>query len=472
MKRAMITTSRAAAAIALVAGLALAAPFAEAGPRLSDTERVELREAWRAIRPTWREFVRFSASQSPGESGGESGAAGASGATKAFKASYEGFTLLSPSLSSDALREARRQFRQTRREKRKEFRKQWIEARANDLQQQEPAGASAAVANVPEPEPTLLEKEQARIPAVIQRLGGKESLGRYVPSYTINRYNYRTRKHGIVYPSTRTGVKDDILRDSSKAFKRHGPMDHKISWGMHYIPWEKIELLLSIADVATDAKAVNGVTVLTAEDGEDYHHLGAWMDHVGFFAQTGFAPGQRPESIPKKYDEFYVTYILGDESNSLPETKATYKGAVFGHDHGPGGIDELVRGSVELSYSPERVHSWAGDYYPGRIDAFITIDNHPKLKTIEAIAMPGREDGSFGRISATFENSKINGELRAKSYGHTHRGLNINLDFYGPNHEEVAGSFYASQDYNQLSQVFYGEEGFLVIGVLGAKRQP
>ncbi|MBC6407006.1 MAG: transferrin-binding protein-like solute binding protein [Rhodobacteraceae bacterium] len=432
------TSSRAAVAIALVAGFALAAPFAEASPRLSDAERIEFREAWRAIRPTWREFRKLSVSQSPGASG-ESSAAGASGASKA---SYGGFTLLSPSLSSAELREARRQFRQTRREKRKEFRKQWIEAREKEqLIEQELARAATAINTLlNDGYDATLDQDTTR--GYIFVFDGLH------PSYNVTIsggfYTFGDRGCGFGASAEILTCNVVAVRSNAVAINRGG--------GARQHP---ITLDADLTGGTPGAlRAVGGLQLTDVEAAGDSgtRRLGAWMEHSGFYLYTDVSAS----------DDFYdvvgftVANSFGNASANRPSGNATYRGAMVGTpNYWQSNYGEILVGDAALGYTAAtgvvtldftNITNIDGGTVPGDITSISFADLNPRAWVTADGVGEITSDLMYSFSPSSDSNTyqypgMVTQELRAR--------------FYGPNHEEVAGRF-------EHSNIF---------GVFGAKRQ-
>jgi len=227
------------------------------------------------------------------------------------------------------------------------------------------------------------------------------------------------------------------------------------------------------------------------------------MDHGAIFAQFGFAPGQRPESLPKKYDGLSVIYFLhGEEprttdesrSRTLPAEDATYRGVFFGRDMHPDSFNEAVRGTVEVTYKVGGIEysypfpslRFSGGYDPaGTVfsvgDAHLAVrfavDNHPKVKTAETRGYTGGSGyaWSLSRSDNLFQYARE--EHRAYVQPDTVNGattgadVDAHMNFYGPNHEEIVGTFTIAEGVDAFWRRWYDlENGFWIEGVWAAKK--
>jgi len=244
------------------------------------------------------------------------------------------------------------------------------------------------------------------------------------------------------------------------------------------LPEEDLVLAVNIADVATDAEVVNGITVLTAGDGKDYRHLGAWADHSAVFAQYGFAPGQRPESLGKKYDGFSAMYTLKDPPRyAVPAEDATYRGVFFGRAMHPDRYNEEVRGTVELTYKEGGAPYIDTFFHPGttkylgdaRVAMRFVVDNHPIVKTAETHGLftdanVNKVIGGLGNLVPRREDT-VNGAIVDD------RDVWVQMTFHGPKDEEVVGRFNISKGIDVFRRHWSDlENGYWINGIFAAKK--
>ena len=157
----------------------------------------------------------------------------------------------------------------------------------------------------------------------------------------------------------------------------------------------------------------NGVELYRAsqtiplDDGEvDVEGYGAWMRHNLFGAFVG------ETTIQGIYFEMGFGMSAGNKSGSLPATSATYEGVMLGVDSSGANRGEHIEGNARLEFRAS-----VGD---ARMDVSFT-----KIRSRSA-------GGSYENIEWLNRRVEDNGTF---DWG------TINGAFYGPNHEEVGGTF-------------------------------
>ena len=159
----------------------------------------------------------------------------------------------------------------------------------------------------------------------------------------------------------------------------------------------------------------NGVELYSAsqtiplDDGEvDVEGYGAWMSHNIFGSFVG------ETTIRDIYFEMGFGMSAGNKSGSLPATSATYEGVMLGVDSSGANRGEHLEGNALLEFRAS-----VGD---ARMDVSFTN-------------IRGRSAGG------SYENIEwLNQSVEVEDNGTFDWGT-INGSFYGPNHEEVGGTF-------------------------------
>lgn len=167
----------------------------------------------------------------------------------------------------------------------------------------------------------------------------------------------------------------------------------------------------------------NGIDIYSASfpvsvEGQTFNArgLGFWMEHNSGFAIVG------DTTLSGTFIEVGYGAIVGNRSDSVPSISATYEGAMVGIN---------TRGS-------RRGSSVQGD---ARIDFTARGANNSSV------------DVHFSNISGASTNGFSWSNIPVRSDGIFQTG-SINGSFFGPNHEEIAGTFH----------------GFDIVGAYGAKR--
>ncbi len=157
----------------------------------------------------------------------------------------------------------------------------------------------------------------------------------------------------------------------------------------------------------------NGVELYRAsqtiplDDGEvDVEGYGAWMSHNIFGSFVG------ETTIRGIYFEMGFGMSVGNKSGSLPATSATYEGVMLGVDSSGANRGEHIEGDARLEFRAS-----VGD---ARMDVSFTN------------IRGGSAGGSYENIEWLNQRVEDNGTF---DWG------TINGSFYGPNHEEVGGTF-------------------------------
>ena len=149
--------------------------------------------------------------------------------------------------------------------------------------------------------------------------------------------------------------------------------------------------------------------------------LGGWLDHNFFAAHREEVTGGSTDA------EFSFSYSIGDATGTTPSGNATWTGGMTGLD------------VSATANNGNRIHG----------DATITFD---VATTDLDVAFTNVRDLDAGGVHPNMQWANV--PVEVGRFGAGSRGNSIQGQFYGPNHEEVGGTF----ERNQL------------VGAFGAKR--
>jgi len=183
----------------------------------------------------------------------------------------------------------------------------------------------------------------------------------------------------------------------------------------------------------TPLREQNGVNLVDVRviGYQGVRRFGGWMEHSGFHLYT-WVPAESADAntMLQASQKFTIADAFGTRSGSAPNATATYEGAMVGTPASGENHGDVLVGDAELGYNPN-----VDNMFTLRLANIYNVDeekNH--LDTSVVVASP-----YIGLASASADEGS----------------LPVRVAFYGPNHEEVAGTFDLPQ----------------MIGAFGAKRQ-